>query len=194
MKRCKVIAISGFRGSGKDTVASIMKHVLDQSGMPADTVAFADPIKKQVQHIFDLNPDSVEQYDDFKRTNVSYQLPKHLTHNVTGRHIVREIGMLMRSYDENQFVEYVQNKVRNAPETVHIVTDLRFENELHAMMQIGAKIVNVTRPNVNGDGHVTEQGIQSNAVDFTVVNDGSFSELTSKIIGILESIKKEWSV
>lgn len=196
MRRCKIIAFSGFKSSGKDMVATLVQETCRQTypDLTVKTIAFADPIKKVVQGLFDLNPDSTEQYDDFKRTNVSYQLPKHLSHSVSARHLVREIGMLMRSYDERQFIEYVLGIIKNEPDTVWLVTDLRFDNEYNALLQHGARFVNITRPGCVGDGHVTEQGLQHKAVDYNIDNSGSLSELMLKTKQLVKDIFKEWNV
>jgi len=45
----KVVALTGSKGSGKDTVGQL---ITDAFG--GQTIAFADPIKNVVEHIFQL--------------------------------------------------------------------------------------------------------------------------------------------
>lgn len=182
-----IIALTGPKGSGKDTVA---QTIVDIAGELFDvkTIAFADPIKQAVQHIFQLDTSSVEQYDILKRSELNW----HSTFKADGRHVVREIGMLMRSYNEDQFTNYVEQEILNSNEAwnVWVVTDLRFNNEYNLMKKFSAKIVKVTRPGYNYDGHVTEQGFNDSFVDYIIENNGSFDDLRTKTQETLKRIMK----
>ena len=82
-----VIALAGFKGSGKDTVCELlMAHYPN-----AKHLAFADPIKRRIMEALDLRP---SEYDKMKRqTFRSGEL------EIKGRDIVRMVGMTMRSYN-----------------------------------------------------------------------------------------------
>lgn len=185
-----VIAISGPKGSGKDTVGQLIKELLPDS---ARTIAFADPIKSVMQHLFALDPSTPEEYDTFKRTDLRFVLDGHCYTSIAGRHLVREIGMLMRSYDEQQFVRYVQEQIKIHPNKLWVVTDLRFQNELESMRSIGAKIVKVTREGFDYDGHVTETGFDDSEVDIIINNDGDQEKLKQTVADMLDTIFTEWS-
>lgn len=177
----KVIALTGHKGAGKDTIAAL---IYDLIGSSVRTIAFADPIKIQIMKFFDLA--NTHQYDLFKRTDVEYQLSDHLKHSVSGRHIVREIGMLMRSYDTFQFTEYVKDEIRQDPNSVWIITDLRFDNEYLLVKSFGGKIVKVYRPGENHkDMHITERGFDDELCDYTIENDGTIEELKEKVTELL---------
>lgn len=190
-----MIALTGPKGSGKDTVADIIQRQYAHRSYQVQRIAFADPIKKVIQHIFDLNPHSLDQYDLFKRSNLTYQLPGHLTHVVEGRHVVREIGMLMREYDVNQFTKYVSDQINSAThdkERISVVTDLRFENEYDMLRSINAKVVKIVRPDHYYDGHVTEQGFSDDDVDYVIHNTGSFINLQNSVIDMVDKFIEEW--
>lgn len=184
-----MIAISGPKGSGKDTVGQIIQQLTPQSR----TIAYADPIKRVIQHLFDLNPENNDQYDLFKRTSVHYQLNGYLDNGVEGRHLVREIGMLMRSYDENQFTRYVEEQIKLNPSKLWIVTDMRFNNELISLRKLNATIVQVVRPGYKFDGHATETGFSDDVFDYTIVNDGNMDDLTRHVEDVLDDILLKWS-
>ena len=82
-----VVALTGPKGAGKDTVGQFIKSKYRN----VITTAFADPIRKVVEDIFqlpsELRPDS---YDKFKRTNLMYDLPGIGMEAVSGRRVVRE--------------------------------------------------------------------------------------------------------
>lgn len=192
----KVIALTGPKGSGKDTVGELIKKYFNTSPMfRAQTIAFADPIKTVVRDLFVFETN--REYDDFKRTTVNFSLPKQVTrdmqlYQVEGRHLVREIGMLMRRYDEKQFTNYVVGQINLEPNCVWIVTDMRFDNEWLVLKQMGAKIINIKRPNYEYDGHITERGFSDSLVDYHLMNDGDLSYLKTRVESVMDNIMKEW--
>ena len=101
--------------------------------------------------------------------------------------------MLMRGYDEYQFNDYVSDIRHNEPDKVWIVTDVRFENEFELMQNLGATMIQITHPDCNYDGHVTERGFADKPVDFTIANDGSLSDLNTKTGLVVNNIMKEWA-
>ena len=181
-----VISISGPKGSGKDTAAAIMNKLIPNSSV----IAFADPIKEVIMSLFDLA--TIEQYDLFKRTSVDYNLPGYQTHGVPGRSLVREIGMLMRGYDESQFIKYVKAKIQSDPQKCWIVSDMRFDNEWMALRTMKSKMVKVSRSGYHYDGHITERGFDDSLVDFHAHNDGTLEQFEINIESIVMDIMKEW--
>ena len=184
----KIIALTGPKGSGKDTVAGLIARQYHN----VNTIAFADPIKKVINNLFELDPSNNDQYDAFKRTQITYQLPGYLSHAVQGRELVREIGMLMRSYDEKQFTNYVVNEIRYKPDDIWVVSDLRFDNEYMILKSLGAKIISIKRPSYEYDGHITERGFNDSLVDYTIVNDGDLNYLDNILASVVIKIMKEW--
>lgn len=183
----KIIALTGPKGSGKDTVGTIITEMYPE----AQTIAFADPVKKQIQHLFDLNTEWVDQYDQFKRTDVQFTIGAK-NKSLPGRHLVREIGMLMRSYDEQQFVNYVMNVINGDPSKLWVVTDLRFDNEYIALKSAGAKIIKITRPHYAYDGHITERAFDDHLVDHIMMNDGDLQHLKIRVDIVTKNILKEF--
>lgn len=182
----KIVALTGPKGSGKDTVADIicrkLKHV--------KRVAFADPIKAVVQHIFLLDEIDNYEYDRLKRSRFDVYGGDFETtwKSIEGRHVVREIGMLMRSYDTSQFTKYVEREIVNAMghTEIFVVTDLRFDNEYEMLKFHGAEIVKIARPNYHYDGHVTERGFGDDLVDRIIDNNGSLEALEEQVMSIFK--------
>jgi dephospho-CoA kinase len=188
----KVVALTGSKGSGKDTVGQL---ITDAFG--GQTIAFADPIKNVVEHIFQLPVQGVgledhQAYDQFKRTRMIFDLPKFNMMSIEARHVVREIGMLMREYDDKQFNKYVKEKIESDPNKIWVVTDLRFDNEYTMLKSIGAKVVKITRPAYTYDGHITEREFNDSLVDYTLMNDGSLDYLKIRTDIVMNQIMKEW--
>jgi len=184
----KIIALTGAKGSGKDTVATLIKSKFEN----VETIAFADPIKKVIQNIFGLDNRNNKEYDDFKRTTLTFDLPSSRMAAAHGRHVVREIGMLMRYYDSKQFTEYVKEQIAQQPHKIWIITDLRFDNEYTVLKRMGAKIVKINRPSYQYDGHITERGFDDHLVDHILLNDGSVDFLDARVDIVMKHILEEW--
>ena len=180
----KVVALTGSKGSGKDTVGQLIAE-----SFGGHTIAFADPIKQTVVDIFKLK--NVDEYDLFKRTILEYKLD-YAPLAIAGRHVVREIGMLMREYDDKQFNKYVREKIESDPSKIWVVTDMRFDNEYTMLKSIGAKVVKITRPSYTYDGHITEREFNDSLVDHTLMNDGSLDYLKIRTEIVMNQIMKEW--
>lgn len=182
----KIVALTGPKGSGKDTIADIICKRFQR----VTRVAFADPIKQVVQHIFLLDKQNNDQYDRIKRSRIELCGGNLETtwKSVSGRHVVREIGMLMRSYDTNQFTKYVHDEIVKAQNNsdIFVVTDMRFDNEYIMLKEHGAKIVKITRPDYHYDGHITERGFNDYLVDVVIDNNGSLEALEEQVVSIFK--------
>jgi hypothetical protein len=113
------------------------------------------------------------------------------SHTVSGRHVVREIGMLMRYYNSNQFIDYVEDRVNFLTQVNYIVTDLRFDNELEFLKRKNAFIVKVVREQYTPtDLHITERGFDDSQCDVVIYNNGSIEELTEKVRVVFDKFYK----
>lgn len=192
-----VIGLHGAKGSGKDQFYKAVKQ--NFPSLNVKKIAYADPIKEQVCKIFDL--DSEEDYDIFKRINLEYYLRYNVNTMekvlVEGRKVVREIGMLMRSYDPRQFVSYVEDTIRRDPYAVWCVTDLRFQNEYDSIRAVlGGVVVKVKRDGYEFDGHITETEIPDSKCDFIINNNNlSLQEYNTLATMTMNTILnyKEWT-
>lgn len=190
----KIIALTGPKGSGKDTVADLIVAHYQAQWKTVRRLAFADPIKKVIQHIFQLDNRTNDEYDRLKRASIDIFDTDKIMRTVSGRHVVREIGMMMREYDDKQFNNYIEDQFKSAHFTtnnVFVITDLRFDNEYTMLRHWGAKIVKVERPGYTYDGHITERGFDDHLVDFTIDNSGSLADLTLAIQQLVSAIDKE---
>lgn len=187
-----VIGLHGAKGSGKDQFYKAAKAAFPH--LDVRKIAYADPIKHEVCRIFDMHTE--EQYDAFKRTNIAYQLPGHLTHHVPGRQVVREIGMMMRKYDEQQFVRYVETEIRKAPEAIWCITDVRFDNEVASVYDVlGGILIKIKRGGFEFDGHATETEITDDFCHSVLYNDGvSLEQYNQSVVKEMTSILQTISI
>jgi len=144
----KIIAITGLKGSGKDTVANfICKH--DSS---FKTIAFADRLKDLCALLFDWNRDMLsgrfpesrewrEKQDKFwsKELNIDFTPRKALT--AVGTDIMR--GTIFN----NIWAIIVKKTILDNPNINYVITDCRFANEINMIHSIGGIIIQVERGN-----------------------------------------------
>lgn len=177
-----IIGFSGPKGSGKDSGYRLLTELFPRLNF--QRLAFADPIKNTICNLFGL---TVNQLNTIKRLDTVELLGSDDNRYglVTGRDFVRNIGMLMRSYDDQQFNRYVVDNIKNNPTTNYVITDVRFENELQAIRSVGGIIINIVRPGVTYDHHVTETELSD--YDFQIIND-SFDDYRRQLVTIIERI------
>lgn len=188
-----VIGLHGAKGSGKDQFYKAVKDAFPQ--LDVRKIAYADPIKHEVSRIFGL--DSEEEYDQFKRADLTFSVTNGYTWNQTaGRQAVREIGMLMRRYDPDQFVRYVETAIRDNPQAVWCITDLRFPNELRSVKTIlGGLVIKIKREGFGYDGHVTETELPDDECN-TIIHNANISldEYNQRVVTELTSILQTNSI
>ena len=161
-----VIGLHGAKGSGKDQFFKSARSMFPD--LDIRKIAYADSIKNHVCRIFGLKDE--HQYDTFKRSDVTFN-----GQTVPGRNVVREIGMLMRSYDSMQFVDYVERTVLNNPQAIWCITDLRFQNELQSVKHVlDGYVVKIKRPGYEFDGHTTETEFADRLCHVVLHNNGAF--------------------
>ncbi len=167
-----VIGLHGAKGSGKDYFYQVVKQMYPKKDIRK--IAYADPIKHKVMFLFGLS--SEYEYDQFKRTTVTYDVGGK-TIEQDGRHIVREIGMMMRDYDPGQFVRYVESSIKASPNSIWCITDLRFHNELDSIRQLNGKVVKIKRAGFGYDGHITETEFEDSECDYVIYNDSNLLDM-----------------
>jgi len=159
------IILSGSKGAGKDTFADIL--VKDYNFIKC---AFADKIREQIKFLLQLKNDN--EYDIVKRSKLLMLNHPGREHLIDGRHLVREIGMLMLSYDQQQFTKYVLDIFDHNEDVV--VTDMRFDHELAAMQSVRMlphiKFIKLIDSNIEGDDHITEKGFSDKIFDHIIDN------------------------
>ncbi len=174
-----IIALTGPKSAGKNYFADFT--IKSNPNRMVSQIAFADPIKEDIISMFDLN--SEIEYDEFKRVDVSFKINiTGKTHQVSGRKIVRGYGMLKRSHNPDQFVDYVSNAINRFPQCTWIITDLRFANELDFLKKANATIIKIKRHGVMYDGHLTEMDfVDDEDCKYVITNDGSLNDYERSI-------------
>ena len=199
-----IIAITGFKRSGKDSAAKYLvenyiPNISQPSTMPFKIYHFADPLKRALETIYGWDR---EIWDRPEKEEIdSYW-------GVSPRQAAQMLGtewsiLLCDKFPEYKRVTgratYLKAFLRHAeehPSENFIVPDMRFEYEADAIRYLGGSVLRIRRPEVeqSSDAHASEKEYLTLFADAEYVNDGTLDELYefldmyAKAIG-LESIK-----
>jgi hypothetical protein len=66
-----------------------------------------------------------------------------------------------------------------------IITDMRFPNELEAVIKKGGITIRVVRPGTVTGEHPSETALDNTTFDYEIINDGTMEELVKKVRDIL---------
>ena len=142
-----IVGITGFIGSGKDTVAKM----LVEKGAVQDS--FASPLKDLCASVFGwdrhmLEGDTVASRD-FRETADIYWTRKLGIDNFTPRLALQLLGTdIMRThFNQDIWLDSLEYRIRKneQQDTMVVVSDCRFKNELDLIKELNGIVVHVIR-------------------------------------------------
>jgi hypothetical protein len=170
-----LIGITGRAGSGKDTVAEILKTQYDFT-----VTHFSYTLKRMIS---DLLGESYELWEDREWRervhDLSAQTPRYMAQTLGtewGRQTIHEDLWLIDTW----------NRLEKARIARAAIADVRFENEAHAIRTAyQGHVIHVERPNgegiISSPNHSSEAGIEKNANDLVIINDGTLADLSNAV-------------
>lgn len=141
----KIIAITGLKGSGKDTTADyITSHWNDWK-----KESFAGTLKDAVASIFgwDRKMLAGETAEDRQLREMQDEYwSQKLGYEVTPRNILQRVGteVFRTHFHQNIWVDSLEKKIREHDSNV-VIADCRFRNEIDMLRANGAIIIRVQR-------------------------------------------------
>lgn len=177
-----IIGLKGPAGAGKDTVAN---YLVEKHGFTK--VTFAGPLKEICAIItgwpLDMLKGETEESRKFRETVV------HPDFGKTGREILQFVGtdVFRDHFDPQTWIKIATRRILNIQGNV-VVSDVRFPNEVDAILSTGGKIYSINRSTgtLIVPKHISEQLLQ---VDGEVVlnNNGSFEDLYKQIDTLIQT-------
>lgn len=211
-----VISLSGFKGSGKDTAALLMR-----SKMPFESLSFAAPLKEALAAMFgwprELLDGTTPESRAWRETPDIYWSDQ-FGHTVTPRFVLQHFGtdVVRQHMLDNFWIAAVQKQIENSSSNI-ILTDARFPNELDMVRKLGgitvrikrgeepwwyqpsarlnrlprclAKVVLLFWPKLR-QIHISERAWIGYPFDFEIDNNGSLADLEQKIELLLQKVAK----
>lgn len=113
----KIIGISGAARSGKDTFADCLIDILNENGVKAKKMSFANQLKLEVRDFLrqTIGIDSFTQDDEEKK--------------IIRPFLVTWGTEVRRKQNPNIWIESVEKQLQD--DCINIITDVRFENEMN---------------------------------------------------------------
>lgn len=177
MQRLKLIAFAGFKGSGKTSAA---QHL--ESNYAYYRTNFAWPLKEFCR-VIGLTDEDLNEGKDKPHPFLGGKTPRDFQKAV-GTDAGRELIW------EDIWVDVHRRRIESLLSGGICVVndDVRMENELRSIRELGGIVVWVNRPGVTSDGHKTEQDIR-HLCDFEIDNGGTLPALWEAVEHI--AIKKK---
>jgi hypothetical protein len=191
-----IIGISGRMGSGKDTVANMIREIdtkyrTNNTGIvsPAELQAdskweikkYAGALKK-IASILTGVPEAMFEIPEFKEKD----MPESWRHNngylMTYREFLQRLGTeaVRNNIHHNAWVNALMSHCTYKDNW--IITDVRFNNEMDAIRKKNGFILRVTRPDAEGKAyHISETELDNASFDYVIENEGSMTELRNKV-------------
>ncbi len=185
-----IIGLCGCKRSGKDTVA---RFLTDTCNRKVRLFAFADALRDVVKITFGFD-DCDFQDDVSKETKISPMFPGS---QFTPRRALQFVGtdLFRNQVDHDIWVKIAERRImelaqQEDEETVVIVTDVRFENEMNMLRRLGAKLWFVSREIKSFSTHPSEafvQNLQMNPenrnglFDYEIENDADLNKLQDTV-------------
>lgn len=173
----KIIAIVGWQGSGKDTIAD---YLVNSHGFHRDS--FAGTLKDAVSVVFGWDRELLEGRTKASRAwreqvDTWWANKLNIPH-LTPRWVLQQWGteVCRRAFHDDIWVASLENKLRKTTDDI-VISDCRFTNEIRALRSVNAKIVWVER----GDRPIWYDW----AVKYNTMADQQF-KTTMRVIADLE--------
>lgn len=179
-----LIGLTGFKGSGKDTVA---RFLVQQGGFKR--YAFADPLKEAVAAMLRWPVEALhsEAKDQLLpgRAFQPEETPRPLYFR-TPRDILQRLGteVIREQLGPDFWIWCLEQRLReDAPERV-VVTDARFLNEADWIRRRG-RLWHIHRPSLQSGAapeHASDQGLEPQPEEVEILNDKTVRALEQRVL------------
>jgi hypothetical protein len=180
MTKPLLIGLTGYAGSGKDTVRSILEERYDYDGL-----AFADPIRDMLSALLDSMGLSDEWMTDreLKERDIT---GLGLSYRKMAQALGTEWG---RALKESLWLDIAAAKIamyRQYDSVGVVISDVRFPNEAEWVKAQGGVIWKIVRPGIEPvRAHASEDLIATLPYDYVIDNHGSLDLLPNAVAAAL---------
>lgn len=185
----KILAITGRKQSGKDTLGNFLlsnSTDLFGHGFIVRKFGFADPLKETVSTLFRVPLACMYGSDEDKNrlTEVCWGNLPHWNPlrpgifpapdtRLTVRELLQQFGTeIVRRMDGNAWVNALHRKIERAECNLAVIIDARFPNEVNAVKEWGGKVIRLTRNQDVPAEHESERALNVDRFDW-----GRFDEV-----------------
>lgn len=180
----RVIGLTGLAGSGKSTVAALLRMRGYQE------YAFADALREEVdaslQYPFSLTeiPLDVRNAWMALRSGEVFRKPT----SPDARLVLQWWGTeYRRAQDENYWVNKLEGELRPLRHTKLVISDARFINEIDLVWRLRGVVWNIRRPGAAKTAPEHKSENECLAADTAIYNDGLIGDLATKVLEALKA-------
>ena len=177
----RVIAICGYKRSGKDTIADFIVSTYGYKPLK-----IAEGLKSLMKTMFDFTDDQLEETKEV--IDQRWGITPRRAMQFFGTEIMQhEIQKLLPDVGRNFWMRKITNTITNASDNERfVISDMRFYHEYEALKEFYPFIIKVTNPGVNClDTHCSETEFTTIPHNIEVINDGSIEALHEKLRHII---------
>lgn len=147
MNAKRIIGLAGTSGSGKSTVANMIEEIC--FGSEVEVMSFADPIKRGVLAMFEPVGVTLEMLWGPSEARNACPFPKSKCTSV--RYLLQTLGTEWgrQMIYPNIWIDTTLDEALASDWDIVVIPDVRFENEMIGIKQIGGQIWHIDR---NSDG------------------------------------------
>lgn len=191
-----LLGLTGFKGSGKNTVADYLteKYNFEQ-------LSFATKVKKSAAACFGIDPEIWEKLKNNPAAMIRIETSSFpgsrdiiIESRITAREFLQHYGVEAHRdiFGDDFWVDQVLPD-ENYPnrgwyDRNAVITDVRFENEVIRVRKNGGAIINIQRDSTQAEDHASEQAIDSKYIKHTIQNNGSIEDLHKSVDEFLISV------
>lgn len=185
----KIIGLTGYARSGKDTVARMIRTRVNQSDHDCEILAFAEPMKTFAREVFGFTDEQL--YGDTRDVpDQRWQRPDGSF--LTPRYALQTLGTEWgRNCDPNVWVKAGLMRAARSLAEVVVFTDVRFLNEAAQIRKAGGQLWRVDRGVERRHAHESEAFIWAADMSLHVTreirNTGSLMELATTVAAALRA-------
>ena len=185
-----LIGLMGPQGSGKDTVAD---YLLSQNPNLVKR-SMAEPLKKACKELFLFN--DTQLYGTQAQKNEPdpkwFGCSPRTCLQYVGTDLLRDqLEKIMPGIDQDIFIHHFKLWYTSHSQGYVVVPDIRFQNEVDMIHQLGGYVIKLTRPRDSDlekiDKHASEVALESiTNHDWQIINNGTLEELYRKADVIMD--------
>jgi len=184
--KTKLIGLTGYKGSGKDTVGEILC-----TDFNFERFAFADKLRQVCREVYGI------EMKYFTDTILKEQTLEKF--GMSPREILIHVGQSMREINPNVWCDFAMNVIDQIEEFVdtlwngdresdgYVITDVRHYNELEAILERGGVVVRVVREGCELGNDLPHTGFPDRDL-IEIYNDGTIEDLKEKIKFLVDSL------
>lgn len=191
-KDLNIIGIYGHAGVGKDTVAGYIHGMYERVWGEA----FALPLKKAVSKAFGIPEEWFHDRDIKELIHPIWGTSPRIIAQFVGTEMFRNlVSQIVPDIGKDFWIRRLEGKLNGVlllddegeyddGDTI-IITDVRFQNEINWLEDVGGKLIHLTRNGFDGavgiPGHGSENPVALSSDTFRIINDGTLEELYASI-------------